>query len=142
MTSEDQPSLDDDELTEDEVKDAVAELTSAYSRSQQNYDASVRTIAAGAVAVTASLVTALKVVGWSGGFTIGLSLLALGANLGSFWTAQFAIEHRIRRAWKRDRLGAQQDGRWTSTTKRLNAAAGLLLVAAGISLVVYLDSHT
>jgi hypothetical protein len=142
VTTEDEPPLDEDELTNGEVTAAVAELTAAYSRSQQNYDESVRTIAAGAVAVTASLVTALNVVGWSGGFAIGLSLLALGANLGSYWTAQFAIEQRIRRAWKRDRAGAERNGRWTGLTKVLNAAAGLLLVAAGISLVVYLDSHT
>ena len=40
-------------------------MSAAYSRSQQHYDESVRTIAAGAVAVTVSLVAALKVVGCS-----------------------------------------------------------------------------
>jgi len=49
-----------EELTEDEQRVLVDQFEEAHRRSQTEYDSSVRTIAAAAVGVTASLVAALR----------------------------------------------------------------------------------
>lgn len=137
VDSEDDPGP----LTDEERDVAVEQLEAAYSRSQQAYDSSIRAIAAGAVAVTASLVAALEVAGWSGTLAVAFSLLALAANLASYWTAQFDTRRRSYWAWKRDRARVFSS-RWMKATTTLNAIAGLMLLAAGVSLIVFLWSHT
>lgn len=140
MTLGDEPEPDDP-LTDDEIESTVAQFDDVYRRSQESYDGAVRTIAAGAVAVTASLVAALKTAGWSGTLAVSFSLLSLAANLSSYWTAQWDTRRRIARAWERDREGVFHDDRWMKATTGLNAAAGLLLLVAGVCLIVFVSSY-
>jgi hypothetical protein len=128
-------------LKDEEVRQVVDELEAAYSRSQQAYDASIRTIAAGAVAVTGSLVAALEVAGWSGSLAVAFSVAALGFNLLSYGTAQRDTRTRIARAIERDRVGVFES-RWMKLTTFLNAGAGVLVMASGCALGVFLLSHT
>jgi hypothetical protein len=118
-----------------------AELAAAHTKSQSDFDDSIRTIAAGAVAVSASLVAALHVAAWSGGFAIGLSVAALSAILLSHWTAQWDSDARIQRAFDRDRAGIQ-GGWWKWVTTTLNAVAVASVIAAGVALLVFVISHT
>ncbi len=127
------------ELTNDEQAVLIDQFEEAYRRSQTEYDTSVRTIAAGAVAVTASLVAALGEAGWSGVLAVGFSLASLGTNLLSYWTAQFDTSARMKSVWARDRKGVF-GRRWKTVTTLLNATTGLLLLAAGVCLVVFVSS--
>lgn len=127
------------DLTDDEQKVLIDQFEQAYSRSQTEYDTSVRTIAAASVAVTASLAAALKEAGWSGTLAVALSLGSLAANLASYWTVQFDTAARIKSVWARDRAGAF-GGRWRKTTTFLNATTGILLLCAGVCLVVFVSS--
>ena len=92
-----------DALTNEEVQTAVTELSAALSRTQQNRDELVRVVAAGAVAVTASLIAAIGNAGWSGGLAVGLVFSSLTAVLFSFMSAEVDIRLRERKAWKHDR---------------------------------------
>ena len=126
-----------DQLNDEEVKIAAEALSAALSRTQRDYDSFVRTIAAAAVALTASLVTAFGGAGWSGGFAVGSCLLALAATLVSFWTATADIQRRQERNWEHDRAGVH-GGHWKTATTILNAGAGGLLILGGILLLVFI----
>jgi len=131
----------EDPLDNDEIDRAVSELSAAHAKSQADYDDSIRTIAAGAVAVTASLVAALEVAAWSGGLAMGFSIAALSAILLSHWTSQRDSDARMKRVWAADREGIQ-GGSWERATTTLHAAAGLCVIAAGVALLVFVTSHT
>lgn len=131
---------DDDPLTEAEAEAASKELSAALSRTQQHRDAFVRVIAAGAVAVAASLIAAIGKAGWSGGLAVGLAYASLAAVLLSYGSAEVDIRRRNRKAWEYDRAGVQ--GNWWSTiTDALSAGAAVLLVAGGAALVVFVITH-
>jgi hypothetical protein len=134
---------DDDQLTDVEVQTTATVLGEALSRTQQNRDEFVRVIAAGAVAVTASLIAALKEAGWSGGLAIGLASASLAAVLASFWSAESGIRQRRRAAWRGDRKSVETEP-WflTRVTNALNAIAGLCLVGASAALVVFVITHS
>lgn len=138
----DDPELDADRLTDAEVDIAARELGGALSRTQQNRDEFVRVIAAGAVAVTASLIVALGEVGVSGASAIALAAMSLIAVLASFWTAEASIRRRRRAALRHDsKCVRPEDWRSSRFTDRLNAAAGLFLIAASAALVVFVITH-
>lgn len=128
-----------DELTAEEQQTLVDQFEEAHRQSQDTYDASVRTIAAASVGVTASLTAAFQQAGWSGTLAVALSLCSLVANLASYWTAQLDIQSRIGAAWERDRVGVF-GGRWRKATTALNATTGVLLLAAGVCLVIFVSS--
>ena len=132
---------EDEPLDDDEVERAVGELAAAHTKSQSDFDDSIRTIAAGAVAVTASLVAALHVAAWSGGLAIGFSVAALTAVLISHWTSQWDSDVRIERAFARDRAGVQ-GGWWKWVTTTLNAVALVCVIGAGVALLVFVTAHT
>jgi hypothetical protein len=132
---------EDDPLDGHEIQRAASELGAAHAKSQSDYDDSIRTIAAGAVAVTASLVAALHVAAWSGGLAIGLSVAALTATLLSHWTSQFGSDARMKLVFAANREGIRS-GPWESVTTTLNAVAGLCVVTAGVALLVFVTTHT
>jgi len=118
----------------------VEQFEESHRRSQQDYDTAIRAIAGGAVAVTASLAAA-KGAGWSGSLAVSFSLGSLFANLLSYWTAQFDNKARIK-AVPTHEWEAISGGPWRRRTTRLNAATGILLVLAGISLVWFVSTST
>jgi hypothetical protein len=126
-------------LTDKEQKDVVDQYEELRGRSQRAFDDAIRAIAAGAVAVTASLTAAFKGAGWSGSLAVAFSLAALIANLLSFWTPQRDADLTIDRAWDRDRAGIF-DSPWRKATGYLNFTAFLCIALAGVCLLVFVSS--
>ena len=127
--------------TEEERRVVWAQMVDALAKTQEDYDSSIRTLAAGGVAVTVSLATALHHVGWRGTTAVVLFLLSLGVNLLSYVTAQKDMYLRL------DLLAAHRDSesgsnRWTKWTSRLNLIAGLTLLAGGGVLTWFVSSAT
>lgn len=75
-------------------------------------------------------------IGWSGGFAIGLLLLTLALNLSSYVTSTQDMATRRRAVDDGDRAGVFGN-RWTKATTALNYAAGVGLLAGGAALAVY-----
>jgi len=84
----------------------------------------------------ASLIAALRVVGWAGGFALGLLLLTLAINIASYVTATQDMAARRRAVEAGDRT-AVFGNRWTKATTILNYLAGAGLLAGGFALAIY-----
>jgi len=126
-------------LSDEEVQDVIEQFDAVLSRSQQAYDESIRTIAAGAVAVTASLTAAFQEAGWSGTLAVTFSAASLFANLLSFRTAEADARQTIKRARERERRGLFEST-WRRWTGLFNSAAFVLLLAASVCLIVFVSS--
>jgi hypothetical protein len=137
QTTEGEPAISP--LSNEEVRETVEQYSDVLSRSERAFDDSIRTIAAGAVAVTASLTAAFEGSGWSGTLAVAFSIASLFANLLSYWTAGRDARWTMRQAHKRDRQ-ALRESPWRDVTGVLNWSAFFLLLAAGISLVVFVSS--
>lgn len=130
---------DAEPLTDSEREQLVEQYVNVYAESQQAYDAAIRPFAAGGIAATVSLATALDTMSGFGLAAIGLFLAALALNLASYWPVQFDMRKRIEHAWANDRRAASWNG-WTHVTTGLNVGAGLSLVAGAILLALFVSS--
>lgn len=116
------------------------QFVDVYGEQQTTFDTSIRTLAAAGVAVTASLAAALDAMTASGKWAFVAFLVSLGANVGSYVTAQLDMSARIRGLARDDLRGVESNG-WTWTTRILNIGAGAGLVAGGILLAVFVSSN-
>jgi hypothetical protein len=112
-----------------------------YTTSQNDFDASIRTLAAAGVAIAMSLATALHKVGTPGTVCVALFLFSLGMNVLSYVTAQLDMSRRI------VNLDRRHDHRvhataWTRATQVLNTAAGGCLIVGGIALAWFVTWAT
>ena len=126
-------------LTDEEQQKVVEQYEELRGRSQRAFDDALRAIAAGAVVVTASLASAFHGAGVAGVVAVAFSLLALWTNLASFVTPQLDASYTKKRAWARDRHGVFNSP-WRRVTGYLNFVAFAFLIAAGISLLVFVSS--
>lgn len=108
---------------------------------QRVFDASVRTLSAGGVGVTASLATALKVLDGEGIAAVALFLISLTFNLLSYVTAQLDMNARLR-SLREDRSDAVDGTCWTYATTFCNIVQGAALIAGGAVLAAFIASAT
>ena len=127
--------------SDDQRQVVFEQLVDAYAKTQDSYDTTIRSLAAGGVAITVSIGTALHAFGMSGAVAVSLFLGSLGLNLGSFATVQRDIKCRLGHLTaKRD--AEAQDNAWRKLTTVLNIASGTLLLAGGIALAILVSSST
>jgi hypothetical protein len=128
------------ELSEEDRRTLWEQFVEVYAKSQESYDSSVRTLAAAGVGVTASLATALHILGPQGTAAIALFLASLACNVTSHVTAQ--LDMRVRLACLGKGLDEGYDSnRWTTSTWLLNIFAGVALTAGGVLLAIYVSVH-
>jgi hypothetical protein len=126
-------------LLESDRRALLAQYSAAYDRCQADYDTSVRTLAAGGVAVSASLVTAMHHTSNVGSAAISAFGLSLASNVISYLVAQHDLSARIVEV----RGGAFAEGTpWTIWTTRLNYVAGAALIAGAAFLGWFVVSTT
>jgi len=123
-------------LSDKEVAELWTQFTEAYDDAQRSYDTSVRALAAGGIAVSATLAAAFDGLGAWGTWAVWLFGASLLLNTFSYWTAQRDVMKRLSDLGERKR--APEYGNWLTTfTTALNIAAGLALVIAGGCLAAY-----
>jgi hypothetical protein len=132
--------LNDDDrrrpLSAEEADHLWDQWADAYGTAQASYDDSVRNLAAGGIAVSATLAAAFEAIGWTIAVAVTLFVLALFFNLISHGAAQLDIGHRLDATRRLERPGALGN-RWTSVTTTLNVLAGVTVLGGGIALAVF-----
>jgi hypothetical protein len=129
------------ELTDKDRLALRGQFAETRAKAQESYDSSLRTFAAGGIAVTASIATALHTFGGLGTATIATYLVALAAM-------QFSHSSTGRDMWVRVAdLEAHNDdklwwNRWTTITTVLNAGAGVAFFAGCVLLAVFVGVHS
>jgi len=129
----------------DERRILWEQFVDIYTDSQASFDTSVRAMAAGGVAVTVSLATALKELDLVGVVAVVAFLVSLGANIVSYETARRDMLERL--SYLQGNAGSDKGGnewgnRWTTWTTGLNYAAGLAVLAGGAFLVGFVWTAT
>jgi hypothetical protein len=141
LAEDDEPEPAVDELAEEDRLALRAQFVDVRTKAQESYDSSLRTFAAGGIAVTASIATALHTFGGLGTATIAAFLAALAAM-------QFSHSSTVRDMWVRVvDLESHKDhrlwgNRWTTITTVLNAAAGVAFFAGCVLLAVFVGVHS
>jgi hypothetical protein len=125
-------------LSEADRQTLREQFVEVHAEAQESYDSSVRNLAAGAVAVTVSLATALKGLDNSGLAAVSLFLLSLTASVGSFVTQQLDMKKRA--AIPHPVTEGLEGNRWTKWTTGLNVLAGVALISGGILLALFVSS--
>jgi hypothetical protein len=128
-------------LSPEEQQKLLEQYSDAFSDSQRTYDASLRTFAAGGLAVTTSLGTALDQLGWTGVIAIVLFLGTLVTNLVSYWSDQRDLRCRVDGVFVADPVAASGN-RWTKLTTTLNYVGGAALIAGGAFLAIFVATTT
>lgn len=108
-----------------------------HAKAQETFDSSVRAMAAGGVATTVSLATALHALASLGIAAVALFLLSLGCNLASYATAQADMRARLERV---ARYEYASRSRWSLWTFGLNVAAGVALISGGAALGAFVGT--
>ncbi|MFN2470575.1 MAG: hypothetical protein ABR583_06225 [Gaiellaceae bacterium] len=125
-------------LTPQQREEIWKQFVEEHAKAQEAFDSSVLKLGAGGVAVTVSLATALKTLGWSGGTAAVLFLVCLGAAVLSYVFVQLDMRARL------DALRANTDyegterTHWTTATWVCNVAAGVLLLAGATFLAIFI----
>jgi hypothetical protein len=126
-------------LSEADRRIVWEQFVDVYAHSQESFDSSIRTLAAGGVAVTVSIAAAFEELGTAGLVAVFLFLISLSFNLGSHATEQ--LDMRARLDCLRERRADRIEGNgWTTTTTVLNVLAGAALVAGGVLLATFAAS--
>ena len=99
---------------------------------QTSYDDSVRNLAAGGIAVSATLAAAFKDIGWTIAVAVTFLAVALFFNMLSHGTAQLDIAQRLHATRQLERAGSLGNC-WTTVTTVLNVLAGVTVLGAGIA---------
>jgi hypothetical protein len=128
------------ELTDADRLALRGQWVEAHAQSQESYDSSLRTFAAGGVAVTASIGAAVHTFGALGTAAIAAFLASLAATLLSHATAQRDMRVRVADLEQRNDHKLAWN-RWTTATTWLNVVAGIALLAGGILLAVFVGAH-
>ena len=123
-------------LTPEDRRTLWEQFVEVYAHSQESYDSSIRGLAAGAVAVTVSLATALQALSTWGVAAVTAFLASLGLNLASYVTAQLDMRARLD-SLRAGREDGTEGNRWTKATTGLNVIAGLTLIAGGVLLAIF-----
>ena len=133
--------VSDEDFKEERRRKLWEQYAKAHARIEETFDSAVRAAAAGGLAITVSLATALKEMSFSGGLAATLFLSALAVNLASYWTARKdmdlrldALIHRRENEYERTKL--------TRLTQRLNVGAGACVVLGGTCLAWFVISAT
>jgi hypothetical protein len=130
------------ELTEADRRTLWEQFVEVHAKSEESYDASVRTLAAGGVGVTASLATALHSLAGTGIAAVSLFLTSLLFNFVSNVTEQLDMHARIDCLRAAHRYEGAEGNRWTKATHALNWLAGAALIAGGALLAIFIASRT
>jgi hypothetical protein len=117
------------------------QFVEVHGQTQETYDSSLRTLAAGAVGLTVSLATALHRLPASGVAAVVLFLASLALNLVSYGSAQLDMRARIN-CLREKRTEGVEGNQWTRATTCLNVGAGAVLVAGGVLLAVFIAQST
>ena len=138
MPSDDRSSVNCpvERLTPEDRRTLWEQFVEVYAHSQESYDSSIRGLAAGAVAVTVSLATALQALSTWGVAAVTAFLASLGLNLASYVTAQLDMRARLD-SLRAGREDGTEGNRWTKATTGLNVIAGLTLIAGGVLLAIF-----
>lgn len=123
----------------EERKTLWRQYAQAHAKAQETYDASIRTLAAAGLAVTVTLATALESLDGYGTTATTALVIALGANLVSYATAQMDLRRRLKFVKVSDARGREPTF-WTTLTFLLNLVAGLGLLAGGLFLAWFVSS--
>jgi hypothetical protein len=108
-----------------------------HAQVQDTFDSSVRTLAAGGVAVTVTIATAaVDRFDWWGAAAVAAFLFSLGTYVASFVTAQKDMRARLKLVRVSDIRGFDETC-WTTWTFRLNVGAGGFLVIGGFLLLFF-----
>jgi hypothetical protein len=126
-------------LSDEDERVLLAQFVDSLTHAEDSYDESIRVLAAGGVAVTASLATALHTLSGEGVAAVAAFLCGLGLTVASHQTARLDMVARINdlRAHRHDRL---EESRWTRLTAWLNMLAGVALLAGGILLALFVST--
>jgi hypothetical protein len=126
-------------LSDDEQQILIEQFSDAYADAQNTYDGSIRWLAGGGAVVTTSIATALHKLGGIGTAAVVAFLVCLLVNLISYGTLQRDLTLRLRAVARRNRAGVGSN-KWTLWTYVLNAVAGVVLIAGGVLLAVYVGT--
>ena len=132
--------MEESELSETDRRTLWEQFSEVHTKSQESYDSSVRTLAAGGIGVTASLATALHALAGTGIASMSLFLASLTFNFISHATAQLDMHARVA-SLRAHHLEGIEGNWWTRITGALNWAAGAGLVAAAVLLALFVASH-
>lgn len=108
----------------------------AFGTAQTSYDDSVRNLAAGGIAVSATLAAAFKDIGWTIAVAVTFLVVALFFNMLSHGTAQLDIAQRLHATRRLEKAGSLGNC-WTTVTTVLNVLAGVTVLGGGIALAVF-----
>jgi hypothetical protein len=133
------------ELSEADRRTLWEQFSEVHAKSQESYDSSVRTFAAGGIGITVSLATALHALAGTGLAAISLFLASLTFTFISYVSAQFDMRARVASLRAHRLEGAELEGAegngWTRTTTALNWMAGAALIAGAILLAIFVSAH-
>jgi hypothetical protein len=130
--------MTDQQKLSTEDRDALwRQYADVHAKAQDTFDASVRTLAAGGVAVTVTIASAVVDTfdNWAR-LAVAAFLVALAANVSSYATAQKDMRTRLELVAASDPRGRDETA-WTTRTYRLNVLAGVALVAGGALLAIF-----
>jgi hypothetical protein len=130
------------ELTPDQRERLWEQFVEEHAKAQEQFDSSVRTLAAAGLAVTVSLATALKTLSGTGLAAVGLFLVSLGLNILSYVFAQLDMGARLTALGTTHGYKGAERSRWTTVTWLVNVGAATALVGGGVLLVVFIASAT
>jgi hypothetical protein len=136
------------DLSDEQRQTLWEQFVELHGDAQENFDNSVRTLAAAGVAVTAAIATALDGFETAGAWAVGLFVASLIFNLASYGTQQLDMRARMDclRRDETDTYKGVEHTRWTRVTAFLNLSAGAAFVIGAIVLCIFVgtsaDSET
>ncbi len=115
------------------------QFVDAVDHAEDSYDDSIRYLAAGGVAVTASIATARHGLSANGVKAITVLLISLGLTVFSHQVSRRDMLHRIREL-NAERYDPSKYGWRTRLTAGMNLLAGAALLIGGIYLALFASS--
>jgi hypothetical protein len=130
------PTVVPDRLEPDDLRALWRQFAEVHADAQKSFDSTARTLAAGGVAITVSIGTALDGLTRSGVTAAIVFLGSLAVNFLSYASVQFDMNGRLKdiRADRQERLAGNH---WTNVTRALNAVVALGLLAGGAFLAYF-----
>jgi hypothetical protein len=109
-----------------------------HGKAQEAYDSAMLKLGAAGLALTVSLATALKVIGWSGETAAILFLVSLAVSVFSYVCVQLDMRARLDALRENAEYEGAERTRWTTATWLCNLAAGVALLAGAALLAVFI----
>jgi hypothetical protein len=134
----DQPLNPEHRLSEQDAQTLLEQFVDAHTHAEDSYDEAIRILAAGGVAVTASIATARHGFSGAGVAAMVAFIVSLGVTLASHQTSRRDMESRIELVHART-YDLTRRSRLTALTQYLNDLAGVALLAGAVLLSIFVS---